>query len=207
MKKLFFIIMTSLVFASPALAQKETDQELQQLIDIVSTLRQADETTWENAKTSLNQFDNITVMDEIKSNNEYRPIGKNQFRLNTILNENLGYNKKMVRGEFLNGNSPYYNYSMTERGIKKDRTVSYEMSYREGKQTFIVMPFKKKVGMVEVKAFLNGHPVGESYTDNDGNIHLSINADVELSDKLRLDITNLSGDKLPVVIINHNTRK
>ena len=207
MKRLYFIILTNIFFIGAAFAQQETDKELQHLMSAVSALRQSNETTWNQAKQTFKRDSLWTMMDEIKSGNEYKPIGNNQFKLNTILNECSGYNRKMVRGDFLNGNDPNYDYSLTERGIKKGCTVSYEMSAREGRQTFIVMPYKKTDGKIKVKAFHNGKPVGETYTDNEGNIHLSINTNVKLSDKLRLDITNQADENMPVVIINHNTRK
>ena len=207
MKRLFFVFLMNLFLVSPTLAQKETDWELQHLMDVVSTLRQSNEKTWNQALQSFKSDTFWTALDEIKSSNEYRPIGNDQFKLNTILNDRVDSNKPMVRGDFLNGNDPNYDYSLTERGIKKGKTVSYEMSYREGKQTFIVMPYKKTDGKIEVRAFHNDKPVGETYTDDDGNIHLSINDNIRLSDKLRLVITNHTDENMPVVIINHNTRK
>lgn len=207
MKKLFFILLMNLVFVGTTFAQKETDWELQHLMSTVSALRQSNETIYNQALQSFKRDTLWTALDEIKSDNEYRPIGNNQFKLNTILNDCSGYNKKMIRGDFLNGNDPNYDYSLTERGIKKGCTVSYEMKYREGRQTFVVMPYKKLDGKIEVKAFHNDKPIGETYTDDEGNIHLSINANVKLSDKLRLVITNHSDENMPVVIINHNTRK
>ena len=207
MKRIYFIIMMSLLVVSPALAQKENDQELRKLMDVVSTLRQQDETKWNNALQKFKNDTHWTSLDEIQSDNEYMLIGDDHFKLNVIINECLGYNKQMVRGDFLNGNDPNYDYSLTERGIRKGRQVSYEMSYREGRQTFIVMPYKKTDDKIEVQAYLNDKPVGETRTDKDGNIHLSINEKVKLSDTLRLVIINHSDENMPVVIINHNTRK
>ena len=207
MKKIYFIIMMSLLVVSPALAQKENDQELRKLMDVVSSLRQQDETKWNNALQKIKNDTHWTSLDEIQSDNEYMLIGDDHFKLNVIINECLGYNKQMVRGDFLNGNDPNYDYSLTERGIRKGRQVSYEMSYREGRQTFIVMPYKKTDDKIEVQAYLNDKPVGETRTDKDGNIHLSINEKVKLSDTLRLVIINHSDENMPVVIINHNTRK
>lgn len=207
MKKIYFIIMMSLLIAGPALAQKENDRELRKLMDAVSTLRQKDEAKWNDALQKFKRDSLWTSLDEIQSDNEYMLIGDDHFKLNAILNECLGYDKQMVRGDFLNGNDPNYCYSLTERGIRKGREVSYEMSYREGRQTFIVMPYKKTDDKIEVQAYLNDKPVGETRTDKDGNIHVSINDNVNLSDTLRLVITNHSDENMPVVIINHNTRK
>ena len=207
MKKFYFIIMMSLLIAGPALAQNENDQELRKLMNVVSALRQQDETKWNHALQTFKNDSLWTSLDEIQSDNEYMLIGDDHFKLNAILNECLGYDKRMVRGDFLNGNDPHYNFSLTERGIRKGREVSYEMSYREGRQTFIVMPYKKTDGKIEVQVYLNGKPVGETRTDKDGDIHLSINDNVKLSDMLRLVIINHSNENMPVVIINHNTRK
>lgn len=207
MRKLSLIIVMNLVLAGSVIAQKETDWELQRLINVVSTLRQSDQKTWDRAKRTFSQDSLWTPLDEIQSDNEYKPVGNKQFKLNAILNDLSGYNRKMVRGDFLNGNDPNYDYSLTERGIKKDSTVSYEMSYREGRQVFIVMPYKKTDSKIEVKAFHNDKPVGETYTDDEGNIHLSINDKIKLRDKLKLVITNHADEDMPVVIINHNTRK
>lgn len=207
MKRIYFVIMMSLLFVGPTLAQKENDRELRKLMDAVSTLRQQDETKWNRALQTFKNDSLWTSLDEIQSDNEYMLIGYDHFKLNAILNECLGYDKQMVRGDFLNGNAPHYFYSLTERGIKKGCEVSYEMSYREGRQTFIVMPYKKTGGKIEVQAYHNDHLVGDSYTDKEGNIHLNINDNIKLSDTLRLVIINHSDENMPVVIINHNTRK
>lgn len=207
MKKIYFIIMMSLLIVGPALAQRENDRELKKLMDAVSTLRQKDETKWNRALQTFKNDSLWTSLDEIQSDNEYMLIGDDHFKLNAILNECLFYDKRMVRGDFLNGNDPHYNYSLTERGIKKGNMVSYEMSYREGKQTFIIMPYKKTDSKIEVQAYHNDKSVGEIHTDKDGDIHLSINDNVKLSDMLRLVIINHSNENMPVVIINHNTRK
>ena len=145
-------------------------------------------------------------MDEVlKDDNECWLIGNKQFKLNAILNQCEAHDKTMVRGDFLNGNDPNYNYSLTERGVKKQSSVNYEMSYREGKQTYVVMPYKPSPESFKVEAFLNGKPTGTTAV-SEGNIVLSIDSNVKKSDTIRLVITNLGNEDMPVVIINHNTR-
>ena len=207
MKKLLLLLLVNLVLIGQIFAQKATDQELQHLMSVVSTLRQSDESNWNKALSSFQNDSLWTIMDEaVRDDNECWLVGKRQFKLNAILTKGSNYDKKRVSGEFLNGNDPNFNYSLTERGIKKSSTVSYELSYREGRQTFVVMPFEKHTKMM-VEASLNGKTIGESATDADGNIILSINAKVNKSDKLMLKITNNSNSDMPVVIINHNSRK
>ncbi|MBR5082205.1 MAG: hypothetical protein IKX35_07185 [Bacteroidales bacterium] len=207
MKKLLLLLLVNLFLIGQTFAQKATDQELQHLMSVVSTLRQSDEDSWNKALASFKNDPQLTIMDEaVRHDNECWLVGKRQFKLNAILTQCDNYDKKRVSGDFLNGNDPNFNYSLTERGIKKNSTVSYELSYREGRQTFVVMPFEKNA-KIKVETSLNGKAVGESTTDDDGNIILSIDAKVNKSDKLILKITNSGTNDMPVVIINHNTRK
>lgn len=207
MKKAFLLLLISVALFGQAFAQTKTDPELQKLTKTVATLRNADEKTWNKALDAFRQDSLWTTMDEvIRDENECWLIGNKQFKLNPILNQCSGHDRKMVRGDFLNGNDPHYNYSLTERGIKQQCSVSYEMSYREGRQTFIVMPYNPKIAQIDVKAYLNDRPVGETRIDN-GDIVLNINDNVVKSDTIRLVITNFSKVDTPVVIINHNTRK
>lgn len=212
MKNAFFVLILSTFIFGQSYAQSKTDPELQKLTKTVATLRnsnekKSNEKAWNEALKVFAQDSLWTSMDEIaRDDNECWLVGNKQFKLNAILNQCSGHDKKMVRGDFLNGNDPHYNYSLTERGIKKLCSVSYEMSYREGRQTFIIMPYTPTPEKLEVKAYLNDKPVGETSIDN-GNIVLNINANVIKSDTIRLVITNKSDEDMPVVIINHNTRK
>lgn len=207
MKKVFLLLLINVALFGQVFAQTKTDPELQKLTKTVATLRNADEKTWNKALEAFRQDSLWTTMDEvIRDENECWLIGNKQFKLNPILNQCSGHDRKMVRGDFLNGNDPHYNYSLTERGIKKQCSVSYEMSYREGRQTFVVMPYNPKIAQIDVKAYLNDRPVGETRIDN-GDIVLNINDNVVKSDTIRLVITNFSKVDTPVVIINHNTRK
>lgn len=207
MKKAFFLLIINAILFGKAFAQTKTDPELQKLTKTVATLRNAEEKTWNEALSAFRQDSLWTTMDEIaRDNNECWLLGNNQFKLNAILNQCSDHDKKMVRGDFLNGNDPHYNYSLTERGIKRKCSVSYELSYREGRQTFIIMPYNPQTAQIEVKAYLNDKPVGETSIDN-GDIVLSITDNAIKSDVIRLVITNSGDEDMPVVIINHNTRK
>lgn len=207
MKRIFTLLIIITITIGYTFAQAKTDPELQRLTQTVASLRQSDKSVWDEALKAFRQDSLWTTMDEIvRDDNEFWLVGDQQFKLNAILNQCSGHDKKMVRGDFLNGNDPHYNYSLTERGVKRLSSVSYEMSYREGRQTFVIMPYIAIPEKIEVKAYLNNTRVGET-TISDGNIVLNINANVKKSDTLRLVITNLGNEDMPVVIINHNTRK
>lgn len=207
MKKIFTLLIIITLTFGYASAQTKTDTELQRLTKTVASLRQSDKTIWNDALKAFQQDSLWTTMDELaKDENEYWLIGDKQFKLNAILNQCSNHDKQMVRGDFLNGNDPHYNYSLTERGVRRLSSVDYELSYREGRQIFVIMPYTGSPEKIEAKVYLNGKPTGET-TISDGNIVLNINANVKKSDTLRLIITNLGNEDMPVVIINHNTRK
>lgn len=210
MNKNIITLFAILIFAVSQAFAQATDEELQTLVSRVSSLRQGSETAW---NTALDQFindDSWTIMDEIpRHDNECWLLGDKQFKLNAILKRQYqGHDAQMVAGDFLNGNDPHFNYSLTERGIKKGGKVSYEMQHRQGKQTFVVVPYvASNPAQLEVEVFLNGKTQGTGTLVSDGNIYLNINQNVSAKDIIRLDIKNNSGIDMPVVIINHNTRK
>ena len=207
MKKTLLSLFVTLALFGQVAAQSKTDPELEQLIQTVASLRQADNKVWDNALVTMENDHLWTPMDEAaKDANECYLIGNDNFRLNTIISRCKNHDKKMVRNEYLNGNDPNYNYSLTERGIKKMCSVSYELKHREGKQTFVVMPYDISTNAIEAQAYRNDNPVGEVHISN-GNLVLQINENINSDDLLRLVITNHGNENMPVVIINHNTRK
>lgn len=208
MKKEFLILFINMVLLANAFAQQVTDKELQKLMSTVSSMRHANQTTWNAAQTTLTNDSLWTALDEIERHqNEYWVLGNDCFKLNKIHNKISGHDKDMLPGEMLNGNDTRYDYSITERGIKAGRTVSYELTHRVGRQTFVVMPYHKGCVDLEVKMFRNGHDIGHSARDAEGNIIVSITENIQDDDVLRLDITNQDTRNMPIVIINHNTRR
>lgn len=209
MKKNLLFLFIAIIMAHQSFAQKSTDVELTKLVSTISTLRQANQKSWEKALGTFKNDNLWTMMDEIPRHaNEYYLIGDNQFKLNPILNQCVRDNKQMTPGDFLNGNDPNFNYSLTEIGIKPKSSVSYELKYREGRQTFVVMPYDKdKTQQIKLEAFLNGQPIAKGKLEDDGNIYLQINQIVTSTDVMRIDIKNESDAKMAIVLINHNTRK
>lgn len=208
MKKTFLVLAITLFATVYGFAQKPSDPELNQLIDVAASLRQNKASAWDNALKTMSQDKKWTMMDEIeRDENECWLVGDKQFKLNPILNKCSGHDSKMVSGDFLNGNDPNFDYSITERGIKKGSQVRYALSYREGRQTFVIMPYDvSEAKNLDLEVLLNGQSMGHGSV-YDGNLYLNINQAVKLSDTILLVITNKSQKDMPVVIINHNTRK
>ena len=207
MKKLFLFLIFSTTMLGTAFAQDRTNDTLQNLMNNVASLRHANNKGWDKALEVFGKDKSWTMMDEIERHeNECWLTGDNQFKLNAILSKHNNYDKKMTTGDFLNGNDPNFNYSLIERGVKKNSTVIYELSYREGRQTFVVMPYEKG-SIIEVKATHNDKAVGSTRTDADGNVILNIDDNVKVNDKLSIAITNKGNSDMAIVIINHNTRR
>ena len=111
-----------------------------------------------------------------------------------------------ARSRFRNGQDPRYNYSFIEVTAKKGCAVSYDITRRQGRQVFVVVPYSPKADF-SLTMSRNGKPVGRMEKDNDGTIYLFINEKVEKDDTLRLTIQNSSGRNQAFVIINYNSRQ
>ena len=188
------------------------DSEMQNLIDIVNTLRGAqDEATWNSVKDMLGKDNQWTIMDELKRNdNECRITDRTMqwFSINRMLSQNRGFENSRARGDFNSGEDINFNYSLIERSVKANTSVSYDMRFRQGKQEFVVMPYETKGVNMTMEAYRGDELLATGKTAADGNIYLTIGADknVQPDNTLRIVVTNNSDKNMAFVIINHNTR-
>lgn len=210
MKRL--IILSAVLFLGLNLSAQTNDEELQNLINIVNTLRGAqDRETWESAKSALGNDKHWTIMDELKqSSNECRITDRSVqwFSINRMLSQNMGYETSRARGDFNSGEDPNFNYSLIERSVKANTSVSYEMRFRQGKQEFVVMPYETEGIDMTLEAYRGEELLATGKMANDGNIYLTIDADknVQSDDILTIVVTNNSDKNMAFVIINHNSR-
>ncbi len=215
MKKIAIAIMLFML----VMPMKAQDKHLQQLVSMVTSLRQPSESqqraAYNELKIKLAADKEWTPMDELvdEGNGECRPTKKmNWFRLNTLLMQAPGQsgNLSMVtKGDFLNGEDPRFNYSLIEKGIRQGATVRYTMKGREGAQTFVIVPYEADAAS-KIKATIkkDGAVIAQGKVEN-GNIVLKVDRKYSLKskDRITLEIKNDSGKDMAVVILNHNTRK
>ena len=130
------------------------------------------------------------------------------FALNRMLSRQMGYEVNQVRGDFNNGEDPDFNYSLIERSVKANATVSYELKSREGEQIFVVIPYDAQAASLETALYRGDTLLAQGIRHDDGNIYLIADRDshVVMNDVLKLVITNKSSANTAIVIINHNTR-
>ena len=215
MKRILLCIILLTIGASLS-AQNGIDKETQHLIDLVTTIREAApeqrEKAWKEAETALSDDKAWTIMDEIVPHkNECRLTDRSVqwFSLNRILSQKSGYETNQVRGDFNNGENPDFNYSLIERSIKAGLTTEYDLKSREGKQTFVIVPFDPDATTLEAEVSRNGISLAKGVRQKDGNIYITIAPDqnVKPKDVLHLTIRNKGSQSMTYVLINHNGRK
>ena len=205
------MFLSALFLGFNLIAQTE-DEEMQNLIDIVGTLRGTrDKTAWDNVKETLANDKQWTIMDELRqSENECRITDRTVqwFSINRMLSQNLGYENSRARGDFNSGEDPNFNYSLIERSVKVGAAVSYELKFRQGKQEFVVMPYETEGVNMTIEAYRGDELLATGKTASDGNIYLVIDADknIKSDDVMRIVVTNNGDKNMAFVIINHNTR-
>jgi hypothetical protein len=214
MKRFLITLLIAIVGIALCPAQ---DSQLQQLVEIVSGLRTSTGTKDEAAfKGAADKFRNITwwtPMDELIDNNgnECAVFDRSlsRFRLNTLLFDIEQSRKGLstTRGAGTDGRSKAYDYSLYEKSVKPGKTVSYTLTGREGRQTFIVLPYNP-AAKLDVTLLRGTEKLGEGKTDpTSGQIVLQSTATLKADDQLTLEIRNRESKGVAMVILNHNTRK
>lgn len=102
-------------------------------------------------------------------------------------------------GRFRDGRDPRYKYSFIEITVRKNATVTYKISGREGMQIFAIVPFEKNA------EFVASIPDGESFTDN-GIYYIRLKQGIKKSDSFTLTVKNNSGKNMAFALINYNSR-
>ena len=105
---------------------------------------------------------------------------------------------------FCSGNETNYSYSFFECRILAGKSISSQVSYRQGPQLFIVMPYNQ--GKISASLSVDGEQVS-GQSDNDGNIVFEITDAVKTDAVIEITLTNTSDTNQSAVIINNNTRK
>lgn len=212
MKHSLYIILIALGLCSAAVVQfVSDDRELAALVDIVKMLRESNETNFRKATDILTSDMKWTPMDEtgaVRDGVECK-ASENvpRFKLNRILSRVDGSRKYVsTHGDMVNGEDTRYDYSLYERALRPKAKVEYALKGREGRQTFIVVPYNT-TAKLDVSIVINGKKiVGQSEADGTVVVNVDKNLPVK-TDKLNLSISNKTNLPQAFVIINHNTRK
>lgn len=200
-----FLIIVSLL-ASSVLLYAQT-AELDNLIEIVKSLRSGSEKSYNNAVSRLASDRLWTPMDELQTFPEAECKASERvpgFKLNSALtNAENSQRYQTTTGNHLNGADSRFNYSLFEKTIRPGKTVNYTLQQRWGEQVFILIPYSTKAKLsASVKS---GKAVFKNETLGSGIIRLTGN--VTKGSNVTLDIRNDSKENISYVIINYNSRK
>ena len=213
-----FAFLFALFFTASA-QNVSLDAELGKLVDLVKRLRTPSETqqkkAYDAAIRPLADDTKWTPMNELRDENgaECRPADKTvrRFRLNTLLNnaERRRNGLSASTDNFLNGQDEAYNYSLYEKSIKAgdNHTARYSFHGRQGRQTFVFVPFTTNGASFSVRLLWKGKSIGTTTRQGDGTQVLTTKERIGKDDTLTLEISNNGSSPLSLVILNHNTRK
>ena len=202
---LIFMLMPSRLMAQ---AQPQVPAEMQKLVNRCIALRQSSNVS--NVTRELQRDNQWTLMDEIAIDRKgectvndkvtmfgLNDIGFRIFKLHSGVT-NQG-------GRFRDGRDPRYSYSFIEVTVKSQKSVSYEITGREGSQLLAIVPHGNNTKFTATVT-RNGKTCGTA-TMRDGVCYLSIQEKLKTSDTFKLTIQNQSGQNMAFAIINYNSRK
>jgi hypothetical protein len=107
---------------------------------------------------------------------------------------------------FMNGQDPRFNYSLYEKSVMAGKRVSYTFSGREGRQVFVVVPYKTSAKL-NAKLLVSGKEAASSQRLSDGTLVLECTENINTKTPLTLEISNEGSEGMAMVILNHNTRQ
>ena len=110
---------------------------------------------------------------------------------------------------FCNGNDPNYSYSIDELVIKAGMQMQSSLSYREGKQHFLVIPYdynsrKHSSGLTVIMTY-KGEDIQGVATER--GFEFVIDRVFSAYDVIKICVTNTTDQNLSFIFINHNSRK
>ena len=205
MRKRVFHTVVALLLCIGCHAQE--DAYLSKLTEGVKQLRQSKASNDVLNKTvidwSASGCPKITLMDEVKrSDNEYRGNGANKFKMNQVVT--YVYNRQntgmVSKGEYFNSTEKDVYYSVIEKTVKKESTVTYTLAGHTGPQELVFVSFNPKT---KYSVAVNGKA---AKAEGDG-IYTFKTGRVEKDDEIVFSITNGSGSNESFIILNHNPQK
>lgn len=202
------LIMTLLSPSAMAQTTPSIPNEMQVLVNHCIALRNTGNTS--RVSRDLQRDDQWTLMDEIAIdrkgectiNDKVDTFGLNDIGFR-IFKQHSGVTNQ--GGRFRDGRDPRYRYSFIEITVKRQASVNYDISGREGKQLLAIVPHDPNARFTAAVT-MGGKNCGTA-TMRDGVCYLSIDQNLRPSDHFKLTITNQSGKNMAYVIINHNSRK
>ena len=193
---------------SAALTSMAQTDELNRLLDVVLSLRNGGEKSYNVAIKTLASDRLWTPMDELGRNNdaECRIADKVPgFRLNSVLtNAENRQRYQTTTGNHLNGADIRFDYSLYEKTIKTGKTVTYRLHNRKGNQTFLFIPYDGK--NADLKISVKSDETQFSGTTLSNGV-IKFTGKAKERSPVEITVTNRGGKNASYVIINYNSRR
>ena len=216
MKNILTIIILMLTI-SAAEAQIQKESHVNKLYEYVNILRKNPE-KYNEVKKMMSNDSQWTMMSEFTYNCIDESVlctWKDDFEYCAL--KDICYQIETARGTitnnasdlFCNGNDPNYSYSIDEIILKADKQMQSSLSYREGRQHFLIIPYDytsstRKSGLsVTIKYLGNNIPAQKT----ERGFEFVIDKVHSPDDVIDISITNTSNQNLSFIFINHNSRK
>lgn len=215
----FIVLLTSYIIASAQLPELQ-DKNVDAICGYIRTLRDQPE-KFQEVRSAMQENKTWTMMSEIAdscSAETRRNLCGLRDRVDRTEINDIAYQVEQARGTlpvstetFCNGNDPRYNYSFHEFKILAGREIvstisggsTSDNSGRKGRQLFLIVPFNP--GTIQAELSYNGADV-VCETTKEGYLRFVISENVSPDDRIRISISNISGNNQSAVIINHNSR-
>lgn len=188
------------------------DTELLRLINISDELRNdCNEVIYNDVLSKMEEDELWTPMTELGPLLEgecRRSENVNCFMLNSILTR-VNANRKFVTTHDygLNGEDKRYRYSLYERSIKSCNSVTYQLSGREGNQTFVIVPFDKKGCGISAYLDILGEHIDFVEDKTLGILVANFISDkLQYNNFIKLNVMNNSKIGQSFILINYNSR-
>lgn len=202
------LIMSLLPSRAMAQVQPNIPAEMKTLVNQCVSLRQPANVS--RVTRELQRDNQWTLMDEIAIDRQGEctiddPV--TMFGLNDIGYRIFKRHSGVVNqgGRFRDGRDPRYSFSFIEVPVKRQSSVTYDISGREGSQVFAIVPHDAGARFTAAVT-RDGKSCG-SAVRADGVCYLSIAEKLHPGDHFKLTIKNQSGQNMSFVIINYNSRK
>lgn len=202
------VLILMMVCPNIAYAQIDVPKEMVTIINRCKSLR-----TSANANKVSREFlfdKQWTLMDEIDIDRHGECTVKDRVTMFGI--NDMGYRiaKRQngvtnMGGRFRNGQDERYKFSFIEITIKKNMSVSYEITGRQGLQQFAVLPYLN-TSLFTVSVTKGGKIFGKA-TIRDGTCYVQLDKKVSKTDRFKLSIQNKTGKNMAFVIVNYNPGK
>jgi hypothetical protein len=208
---LVLMLMSVIPLSAQSFLRNYDEPKMQNLLKAVMLLRNKTPENIDKSQDVLSkQIKDFTLMDELKDNkNDCIITGSNRFCVNVIVNElKRGRRVQASDKEMLSGENPHFQYSLYEKGVKKNATSTYTLSGRSGQQCFVIVPYSRKQNY-STELRIGSKAVSHPDRDENGITYyiISTKDGPKPGENITLKITNKDRDSdSSFVIINHNYR-